>query len=152
MLVAQSYQILCNLMDGSPPGSSVHGISQARILGMGCHFLLQGVFLTQGLNLHLMHWQADSLPSDPPVSWGCLCISGSLRYSLLWSSPAQFLFQCLRATAGGRGATNTQEPGLTCPLPCGRRLGLRNNAVPQQMAHRCSGQIAPHHRPPWRGP
>ena len=27
-----------------------------------CHFLLQGIFLTQGSNLHLLHWQADSLP------------------------------------------------------------------------------------------
>ena len=32
MLVAQSCPILCHLMDYSPPGSSVHGISQARIL------------------------------------------------------------------------------------------------------------------------
>ena len=32
MLVAQSYPTLCNPMDWSPPGSSVHGISQARIL------------------------------------------------------------------------------------------------------------------------
>ena len=31
-LVAQSYRTLYNLMDFSPPGSSVHGISQARIL------------------------------------------------------------------------------------------------------------------------
>ena len=33
--------------------------------GMGCHFLLQGIFPTQGSNphlLHLLHWQADSLP------------------------------------------------------------------------------------------
>ena len=32
---------------------------------MGCHFLPQGIFLTQGSNLllsHLLHWQADSLP------------------------------------------------------------------------------------------
>ena len=27
-----------------------------------CHFLLQGIFLTQEWNLHLLHWQADSLP------------------------------------------------------------------------------------------
>ena len=27
-----------------------------------CHFLFQGIFLTQGLNLHLLHWQANSLP------------------------------------------------------------------------------------------
>ena len=30
--------------------------------GVGCHFLLQGIFPTQRLNLHLLHWQADSLP------------------------------------------------------------------------------------------
>ena len=32
---------------------------------MGCHFLLQGIFLTQGLKLcllNLLHWQANSLP------------------------------------------------------------------------------------------
>ena len=33
--------------------------------GVGSHVLLQGIFPTQGLNpslLHLLHWQADSLP------------------------------------------------------------------------------------------
>ena len=30
--------------------------------GLGCYFLLQGIFLDQGLNLYLLHWQADSLP------------------------------------------------------------------------------------------
>ena len=39
----------------SPPGSSVHGILQARILEWCCHALLQGIFLTQGLNPHLLH-------------------------------------------------------------------------------------------------
>ena len=29
---------------------------------MGFHFLLQGIFLTQGSNLCLLHWQVDSLP------------------------------------------------------------------------------------------
>ena len=28
----------------------------------GCHFLLPGIFPTQGWNPHLLHWQADSLP------------------------------------------------------------------------------------------
>ena len=27
-----------------------------------CYFLLQGIFLTQGSHMHLLHWQADSLP------------------------------------------------------------------------------------------
>ena len=37
--------------------------------GVGCHFLLQGIFLTQGSNppLRLLHWQADSLPLS---HWG----------------------------------------------------------------------------------
>ena len=30
--------------------------------GVGCHFLLQGIFSTQGSNLRLLHCQADSLP------------------------------------------------------------------------------------------
>ena len=29
---------------------------------VGCHFLLQGIFLTQGSNPCPFHWQADSLP------------------------------------------------------------------------------------------
>ena len=42
--------------------------------GVGCHFLLWGIFLTQGLNLSLLHWQADSLPlshlGSPPFYCG----------------------------------------------------------------------------------
>ena len=30
--------------------------------GVGCHFFLQGILSTQGLNPSLLHWQADSLP------------------------------------------------------------------------------------------
>ena len=57
---------LCNTMDCSPPGSSVRGVFQARmgchdpLTGVGCHDLLQGVFPTQGSNLHLLcllYWQ-----------------------------------------------------------------------------------------------
>ena len=29
---------------------------------MGCHFLLQGIFPTQGSKSGLLHWQVDSLP------------------------------------------------------------------------------------------
>ena len=36
--------------------------SPGKDTGVGCHFLLQGIFLTQGANLSLLHWQADSLP------------------------------------------------------------------------------------------
>ena len=43
---------LCDPVDCSLPGSSVHGISQARILEWCCHALLQGIFPTQGSNPH----------------------------------------------------------------------------------------------------
>ena len=49
-LVAKLCLTLWDPMDCSLPGSSVHGISQARILGVGCHFLLGGIFPTQGSN------------------------------------------------------------------------------------------------------
>ena len=55
--VAQSCLTLCDPMDCSPPGSSVHGILQAGTR-VGCHALLLGIFLTQGLNwglLYLLH-------------------------------------------------------------------------------------------------
>ena len=38
-------------------------------MSMGCHALLQGIFLTQGSNLcllHLLHWLVDYLPLAPP--------------------------------------------------------------------------------------
>ena len=47
---------LCGPTDCSSPGSSVRGSLQARILGchvntgVGCHALLQGIFLTQAMN------------------------------------------------------------------------------------------------------
>ena len=55
-------------MDYSPPGSSVHGILQAKILAWVTMPSLQGIFPTQGSNprlLHLLHWQAGSLPLAP---------------------------------------------------------------------------------------
>ena len=59
MLVAQS---CLTLQPHGLPGSSVHGDSPGKNTGVGSHSFLQGVFLTQGLNLDLLHWQADSLP------------------------------------------------------------------------------------------
>ena len=61
----QSCLTLCDPMDCSLPGSSIHGIFPGKNSGVGCHFLLQRIFLTQGSNprlLHLQHWQVDSLP------------------------------------------------------------------------------------------
>ena len=65
----QSCPTLCDLMDGSPPGSSVHGILQARTLEWVAISYSRGIFPTQGSNPHLLcllHWQVGSLPLAPP--------------------------------------------------------------------------------------
>jgi len=54
-LVAQSCLTLCNPMDCSLPDSSVHGDSPGKNTGVGCHFLLQGIFPTQESNRGLLH-------------------------------------------------------------------------------------------------
>ena len=52
--VAQLCLTLCNPMDSSLPGSSVHHIP-GKNTGVGCHSLLQGIFPTLGLNPGLPH-------------------------------------------------------------------------------------------------
>ena len=54
-LVAQSCLTLCDPMDCSPPGSSVHGDSPCKNTRVGCHVFLQGIFPTQGLKPGLLH-------------------------------------------------------------------------------------------------
>ena len=56
---AQSCLTLCDPMDCSPPGSSCPWNFPGKNTGVGCHFVLQGIFLTQGSSphlLHLLHW------------------------------------------------------------------------------------------------
>ena len=84
-LVTQLCPTLCDSMDHSSPGSSVHGDSPGNNTGVDCHVLLQGIFPTQKSNpclLHLLTWQADSLPSEPV---GCVCqfYSSQLELSFL---------------------------------------------------------------------
>ena len=55
VLFAQSCPTLCDPMDYSPPGSSVHEIFPGKDTGVGRHFLLQGIFPTQGSNPGLLH-------------------------------------------------------------------------------------------------
>ena len=38
------------------------GVPRQKNTAVGWHFLPQGIFLTEGLNPSLLHWQADSLP------------------------------------------------------------------------------------------
>ena len=59
---------LCNPLDCSPPCSSVHGDYPGKNTGMGCHFLLKGIFPNPGIELaSLMSptLEAGSLPITP---------------------------------------------------------------------------------------
>ena len=69
----QSCPSLCNPVDRSPPGSSVHRILQARILEWAA--LLQGIFPTQG-------WKPTSLKS--PALAGKFFTTVQLRAMDVW--------------------------------------------------------------------
>ena len=58
----QSCPTLCDPKEYSPSGSSVHGTGKNT--GVSCHFLLQGIFLTQGSKLHLLPRQVDSFTTE----------------------------------------------------------------------------------------
>ena len=64
-------------MDHSPPGSSVHGISQAKILEWVAISFSRGPSWPRKI-LNLLHWQADSLPlshqGSPMYADTCLLI------------------------------------------------------------------------------
>ena len=59
-LPAQLCLTLCDPMDCSLPGSSIWDFLGKKT-GVGGHFLLQGIFLLQGLILCLLPWQMVSL-------------------------------------------------------------------------------------------
>ena len=59
----QSCLTLCNPMDCSPSRPLCLWDSPDKNTGMGCCFLLQGIFPTSRL-LDLLHWQADSFTTS----------------------------------------------------------------------------------------
>ena len=96
-LVSHSCLSLCDPVDYSPPGSSVHGDSPGKNTGVGCHALLQGIFPNQGSNPKILHcrwilyhlshlespriWEWVTYPFSRGSSWprnqtGVSCIAG----------------------------------------------------------------------------
>ena len=70
VLCAQSCLILCSPMDCSLPGFTVHGSFPGKNAGVGCHFLLQGVFSTQrmsGLSSALAGGFFTTAPAGKPI-------------------------------------------------------------------------------------
>ena len=65
-LVAQICLTLCDSMDCSPPGSSIHGNSPEKNTGVGCHALFRGNLPNPRTEPWSPALQVDSLPSETP--------------------------------------------------------------------------------------
>ena len=63
-LVTQSCPTLCDPMDNSQLGSSVHGDSPGKNTGVGCH-AQPGDLSNPGIESRSPTLKADSLPSEP---------------------------------------------------------------------------------------
>ena len=78
----QSTRLLCSW---DSPGKNIEA---------GCHALLQGIFLTQGWNLCLLHQQAGSLPLVPPgkpkrLLSSVQSLSRVQLFATPWTTPCQ---------------------------------------------------------------
>ena len=81
---------LCNPIDCSPPASSVHEDPPSKNTSLGCHALLQGIFLTQGSNPGLPHYRwilyhlslqgSPSLSLQIPMLGLELCVYGLAHF------------------------------------------------------------------------
>ena len=92
-MCAKSLQLCPTLCDPMPV-SSIHEILQARS-GVGCHALLQGIFLTQGSNpclFCLLHGLAGSFPLVSPGKQILPLILEKLLYQLSFSHLLAFSF------------------------------------------------------------
>ena len=79
----QSCPTLCDPMDCGPPGSSVHGILQARILKWVAVPSSRG---SSRFRLSLLHWQVVSLPLVPPATpRRLILVFNSVFFSLSYS-------------------------------------------------------------------
>ena len=93
VLVTQSCLTLCNSVDGSLPGSSVHGISQARILKCIVISFSRGL-PDPGVEPASPALQADSLPPESPGK-PCLVHGHGQTSSLEFSGGITYRLNCV---------------------------------------------------------
>ena len=80
--------------------------------GVGCHFFLQGIFLTQGWNWHLLHWQGNSLPLS------------HLGNNIMGNNIMLLIHSVMFDSLQPHGLQHTRPP---CPLPS---PGVCSNSYP----------------------
>ena len=123
MLVVSSVWLFATPMDYSPSGSPVHGILQARRLGMVCHLLLQGNLPGPGiepesplsLDRQILYCWAVGKPNGShrklpaiPMGWS------KLNFSL----PATVRYPCVRVRSESvlLSRTDLSSIGLRTPM------------------------------------
>ena len=125
MSVAQSCPTLCDPMDHSLSGSSVHGIFPGKNSQVGCNAHLQGIFSTQGSNLGVL-WSHQ-------------------EYSTNSSKQLSFCLHLFPHTLGftkGHSAVMSQAGHRVSQLPQRlpdtlRREGLKGQAAAAGSPHSC---------------
>ena len=104
-------------MDCTPPGSSVRGILQPRILEWVAIFLLQGIFLTQESNQDLLQCRQILYHLNHQVS-----LEGLQEVSRV--TPVESGFQPARVTSFHPTLLCIRGPGIIIPV-----FGKRKTAV-----------------------
>ena len=108
--------------------------SPGKNTGVGCHFFFQGIFLTQGLNLsllHLLRWQGDSLPLVPPGKPLLLLLLSRFSRAELCVTPETAAHQAPPSLGFSR-----QEHWSGLPFPSPVRESEVAQLCPTQRPHR----------------
>ena len=124
--VAQSWPTFCNAIDLAPE-AHLSRDSPGKNTGVGFHALLQGIFLTQGLNtclLHLLHWQEGFL-------FVCLFTTKPPGKPKICFSSVQFSHSVMSDSLRPHGSQHTRPP---CP-----------SSIPRTHVPRIGDAIPPSH-------
>ena len=105
-------RFFCDPMDCSLPGSSCPWDFPGNSPGVDCHFLLQGIFPTQGLNLGLLHCKQTlyrlSQHSHNTIIRSSTVLDGCKNLIML----SKFLKRYITTTKGGGGLVAKSCPTL----------------------------------------
>ena len=115
-----AYPTLCNPMDCSPPGSSLHVDSPGKNIGVGCHDHPTGDVPNPGIELGSPALQAGSLPAElPGKPWfsSALNNTGSYLHLITWKHGGSGRkSSCQRWSCDSHSGLLTLKPTLS-PTP-----------------------------------